>query len=80
MGIEDIIEILAIELLGVVPDDEDIIVSTNRGEPVVMDRRSRAGQAYSNIARRLEGIDVPLLSLEDDGWIARLKKAILGHS
>jgi septum site-determining protein MinD len=80
MGIEDIIEILAIELLGVVPDDEDIIVSTNRGEPVVLDRRSRAGQAYSNIARRLEGIDVPFLSLEEEGWITRLKKVILGHS
>ncbi|NMB10731.1 MAG: septum site-determining protein MinD [Firmicutes bacterium] len=80
MGIEDIIEILAIDLLGVVPDDEDIIVSTNRGEPVVLDRRSRAGQAYSNIARRLEGIDVPFLSLEDESWFGRLKKALLGHS
>mgnify|MGYP001150999548 FL=1 len=80
MGIEDIIEILAIDLLGVVPDDEDIIVSTNRGEPVVLDRRSRAGQAYSNIARRLEGIDVPFLSLEEESWIGRLKKALLGHS
>ncbi|NMB46222.1 MAG: septum site-determining protein MinD [Firmicutes bacterium] len=80
MGIDDIIEILAIDLLGVVPDDEDIIVSTNRGEPVVLDRRSRAGQAYCNIARRLEGIDVPFPSLEEESWITRLKKALLGHS
>ncbi len=80
MGIDDIIEILAIELLGVVPDDENIIVSTNRGEPVVMDRRSKAGQAYSNIVRRIEGIDVPFLSLEDEGLLTRLKRALLGHS
>ncbi|NLJ85481.1 MAG: septum site-determining protein MinD [Firmicutes bacterium] len=80
MGIDDIIDILAIELLGVVPDDEDIIVSTNRGEPVVLDRRSRAGQAYNNIVRRLEGIDVPFLSLEEESWISRFKRAIMGHS
>ncbi|NLK07227.1 MAG: septum site-determining protein MinD [Firmicutes bacterium] len=80
MGIDDIIEILAIELLGIVPDDEDIIVSTNRGEPVVLDRRSQAGQAYNNIVRRLEGIDVPLMTLEEDGWLTRVKKAIMGRS
>jgi septum site-determining protein MinD len=80
MGIEDIIEILAIGLLGVVPDDENIIVSTNRGEPVVMDRKSRAGQAYFNIVRRIEGVDVPFLSLEEEGFITRLKRVLLGHS
>ena len=80
MGIEDIIEILAIGLLGVVPDDENIIVSTNRGEPVVMDRKSKAGQAYFNIVRRIEGVDVPFLSLEEEGFITRLKRVLLGHS
>jgi len=80
MGIEDIIEILAIKLLGVVPDDETIIVSTNKGEPVVMDKRSRAGQAYNNIVRRIEGLDVPFMSLEEEGLLTRLKRALLGHS
>lgn len=80
MGIEDIIEILAIKLLGVVPDDENIIVSTNRGEPVVMDRRSRSGQAFNNIARRLEGIDVPFMELEEEGFMSRLKRAIMGRN
>lgn len=65
MTIDDMIDILAIQLLGVVPDDEKIVVSTNRGEPAVADDASKAGQAYRNIVRRLEGEDVPLMSLEE---------------
>ena len=60
MSIEDIIDILAIQLVGVVPDDENIIISTNRGEPAVSDNKSMAGQAYRNITRRILGEDVPL--------------------
>lgn len=63
MSVEDVQEILAIKLLGVVPDDESIIVSTNRGEPAVLMENSLAGQAYRNIARRLKGEDVPFLNL-----------------
>lgn len=76
MSIDDIIEILAIELIGVVPDDEDIIVATNRGEPVVLNGRSRSAQAYRNIARRLQGEDVPFLPLEDEGWFDRLRNLV----
>jgi len=65
MNIDDIIDILAIQLLGVVPDDEKIVISTNRGEPVVAEETSKAGQAYRNIVRRLEGEEVPLMSLEE---------------
>ncbi len=60
MDIGDMIEILAIELLGVVPEDELIVVSTNKGEPAVMDKGSRAGQAYRNISLRITGENVPL--------------------
>ncbi len=76
MDINDMIEILAIELLGVVPDDEFIVVSTNRGEPAVMNPQSRAGEAYRNITRRLMGENVPFLKLEDEnqGFIGRLRK------
>jgi septum site-determining protein MinD len=76
MDINDMIEILAIELLGVVPDDEFIVVSTNRGEPAVMNPQSRAGEAYRNITRRLMGEKVPFLKLEDEnqGFIGRLRK------
>jgi len=75
MGIDDMIDILAIDLLGVIPEDEMIVITTNRGEPVVLDQVSRSGQAYRNITRRLLGEEVPMLDLEDTGgFFGRLKK------
>ena len=65
MDIHDILDILAIDLVGVVPDDEYIVVSTNRGEPAVLQESSRAGQAYRNIARRLMGEQVPFMDLTE---------------
>ncbi len=62
MSSDDVVEILAIDLIGVVPDDEQIIISTNNGDPLVGDD-SLAGQAYMNICRRLLGEEVPLLDL-----------------
>ncbi|MHB8170635.1 MAG: septum site-determining protein MinD [Thermincolia bacterium] len=77
MGIEDMIDILAIDLLGVVPDDESIVVSTNRGEPAVLDNTSRAGEAYRNIAKRITGQQVPLMNLEvPDGLVDKVKKLL----
>lgn len=76
MDIEDVIEILAIELLGIVPDDDEIIVATNRGEPIVLNDRSRTGQTYRNIVRRLEGEDVPFLPLEDPGFMDKVRNFI----
>jgi septum site-determining protein MinD len=77
MNIEDIIDILAVDLLGVVPEDEMIVVSTNKGEPAVLDPHSRAGEAYRNIARRIIGEEVPIMPLEvNDGIMKRLKKLI----
>lgn len=75
MNIDDMIDILAIELIGVVPDDEHIIVSTNRGEPAVSNNESMAGQAYRNIVKRILGEDIPFMNLEsDEGFITRLAK------
>lgn len=75
MDIDDMIDILAINLLGVVPEDEMIVVSTNRGEPAVLSENSKAGQAYRNIARRIMGETVPLMSLEDEsGFLGRIRK------
>ena len=79
MDIDDIIEILAIELLGVVPDDDTIVVSTNRGEPAVSNQNSRAGEAYRHIARRLLGEQVPLMNLEEAGLLSRLRR-MMGRS
>ncbi len=64
LGIDDMLDILAIDLLGVVPDDEEIIVAANKGEYVSATEKSVAGQAYKNIARRLEGENVELVKLE----------------
>ena len=75
MDIDDMIEILAIELLGVVPDDESIVVSTNRGEPAVLNTQSKAGEAYRNITRRLQGENVPMMKLDETaGLFGRLRK------
>ena len=75
MDIDDVIEILAIDLLGIVPEDEIIIISTNRGEPAVTMPGSRAGQAFRNIARRMRGEVVPFLPLEETrGLLARLSR------
>ncbi|MDK2902349.1 MAG: septum site-determining protein MinD [Clostridiales bacterium] len=75
MSIDDTLDILGVGLLGVVPDDENIVISTNRGEPAVSNPQSLAGQAYNNIARRILGQDVPLMEFNvDKGFLSRLKR------
>ena len=64
MSVEDVCDILAIPLLGAVPDDEHIVISTNQGEPLV-GSDCLAGQAYSNICRRILGETVEFLNLEE---------------
>ena len=75
MGVDDVLDILSIKLLGVIPEDKDIIVSTNKGDPIVNDENSLAGKAYRNVARRLAGEEVPLLNLDEPmTWIDKVKK------
>ncbi|QUH20493.1 septum site-determining protein MinD [Alkaliphilus sp. B6464] len=75
MNIDDMIDILAIDLLGVIPDDETIVISTNKGEPVVTDSNSLAGQAYRNITRRITGENVSFINMEsEEGFMSKLKK------
>lgn len=76
MNKEDILEILAIPLLGIVPDHEDIIVSANRGVPVSFDEDSVVGEAFRRIARRVTGEqDVPELDLSPtSGWWGTFKR------
>ncbi len=75
LGLEDVVEILAIQILGVVPDDESIVVSTNKGEPAVIDNNSRAGEAYRNITKRILGEEVPLMDLEvNNGILSSIMK------
>jgi len=64
LSVEDILDILAVKLLGVVPDDETVVISTNKGEPLVYKGDSLAAKAFKNIASRIEGVEVPLLDLD----------------
>lgn len=76
LDIDDVIDILRIDLIGIVPDDQDIIIATNRGEPIVLDQRTRAGQAYQNIARRIEGEEVPFRELDESSFVHRLRRLV----
>lgn len=78
MSVEDVQEILAIPLIGIIPDDERVIVSTNRGEPLVLsDTPSMAGAAFDNIVRRLEGERIEFLDLSvNDGLFSRLRRLL----
>jgi septum site-determining protein MinD len=72
---DDVVELLAVELIGIVPEDENVILSTNRGTPIVLDGKSQAGQAFRNIASRLGGQTVPFLNLEDtNGFFGRISR------
>lgn len=62
MSVDDVVEILAANLVGAVPDDEGVVISTNQGEPLAGDD-TRAGQAFLNICRRITGETVPLMDL-----------------
>ena len=74
MSIDDVIDILAIDLIGAVPDDESIVAATNQGEPLAGDS-SLAGTAYMNICKRVMGEEVPLLNLDvNNGFFAKLAK------
>ncbi len=73
MSSDDVVEILAIDLLGIVPDDESIVVSTNQGEPLV-GTRTMAGQAFENICKRIMGEEVPFLDLtKNSGFFSKIK-------
>jgi septum site-determining protein MinD len=75
LSVDEITEMLALPLLGLVLEDQQVIVSTNRGEPLTLgDVASPAAKGYRNIARRLDGENVPLLdpSKERRGLRARL--------
>jgi septum site-determining protein MinD len=76
LDIDEVCQVLAIDLLGIVPDDEHVIKAANMGEPTVMNPSSKAAIAYRNIARRILGDTVPLLQLDDNkvGLFGKMKK------
>ncbi|MEK4426395.1 septum site-determining protein MinD [Solibacillus sp. FSL K6-1523] len=76
MDITDVTTHLSIDLLGIIVDSEDVISSSNKGEPIVMNPNNKASVGYRNIARRILGDSVPLMTLDDEqpkGMFAKLK-------
>ena len=70
----DILDLLSVTMLGLVPDDEQIIVSTNKGQPTVHDPNSWAGEAYRRITARMDGVDTPYLDVDSaPGFFSKLK-------
>lgn len=79
LSAEDVTDILAIKLIGIVPEDEGVVPASNSGIPVTLNENSRAGQAFRNIARRLNGEDVPFLQIGDSGsFMQRLARLFSG--
>lgn len=81
MSVEDVLELLGVPLIGVIPDDERVIVATNKGEPLVLgEEESLPAMAFTNIARRLEGEKVPFLDLmtSQDNILSRLRRMFGG--
>ncbi len=75
MDVADVLEVLNIGLIGLVPEDEAVIIATNKGEPVVLDQKARAGKAFINATRRVLGEDVPLEELDaPQGLLDRLRR------
>ena len=81
MSVEDVENILSCEKIGVIPEDTGIITSTNRGEPIVNNEKSLAGRAYMNVARRINGEEVPFMDIDEPkGFVEKLKKFLSGLS
>ncbi len=77
LATEDVIEILAIDLLGIVPEDENTIVAANKGIPIALDGQSGAAQAFRNIAQRILGQEVPFMAIAaEPGLLGRMRRLV----
>lgn len=79
MSVEDVVDILSCHLIGIIPEDTGVITSTNKGEPIVNDEKSLAGQAYQNVAKRIMGEEIDFLNLDEPkGIVEKVKKFFAG--
>lgn len=79
LDIDDILEILGVKLIGSIPDDESIVISTNKGEPVLNYSDALASKAYQNIAKRITGEEIDFIDLDvQDGLFKRIQKFLAG--
>lgn len=76
LSVQDVLDILAVDLVGMIPDDESIVISANRGEPLIFSGGTKEGEAYKNISKRLCGEEVPFMDLskEEGGIFASLRR------
>jgi septum site-determining protein MinD len=72
----DVIEILALELIGAVPLDEHVVASTNKGMPAVLEGKSAAAREFARIARRVIGLDTEGERETGGGWFSRIGRAL----
>ena len=77
---DDIVELLAVDILGMVPADDRLITATNQGVPVIHDKRAPSGMAFARIAARIDGDDVPLQEPEDKNGLMDKVRNIMGIS
>lgn len=76
LSVDDVYDLLRIKVIGIVPEDENVIVASNKGAPLAMDAKSRAGQAFRNIGRRLSGEEVPFIDFESRSLWDRIGKLV----
>jgi septum site-determining protein MinD len=74
LSVDDVYDLLRIDVIGIVPEDENVLVASNKGVPLALEAKSRAGQAFRNIARRLNGEQIPFMELEAEGLWERLSR------
>ncbi len=76
LAIQDVLDILAVELIGAIPDDESVVTSSNKGEPLTFSNGSLATRAFLNIAKRICGNDVPFMDLSANhkGFFSSLRR------
>ncbi|MDM7323907.1 MAG: septum site-determining protein MinD, partial [Thermus sp.] len=78
LSVEDVVEILGLKPIGIIPEDEEVLISTNQGEPLVLKGSSPAALAYMDTARRIRGEEVPFRNLEDSQGFLSLIRRLFG--
>jgi septum site-determining protein MinD len=80
LSVEDVVEILGLRPIGIIPEDEQVLIATNQGEVLVLKGGSPAALAYMDTARRLRGEEVPFRNLEEaPGLLGALRKLFGGR-
>ena len=72
LSVDDVLDLLAIPLIGIIAEDESVIIASNRGTPLAFDNRSKVGLAFINIAKRLMGEEIPVSQMENQGFLQKL--------